>query len=92
MATGYIPPRSRREFAPTKEFYIPKYQREESTLGPGDNSVSLYWNPDLKLKDKEVISLNVQNNEIPGTKTIRIEVIATDGSIGYKAVDYEVKN
>ena len=79
-------------FASTKEFYIPKYQREESALGPGDNSVSLYWNPDLKLKDKEVISLNVQNNEISGTKTIRIEIIATDGRIGYKDVDYEVKN
>ena len=78
-------------FAPTKEFYIPKYDSGETALGPGDNAVTLYWNPNLSLQNGEPINVTYPNNTIPGTKRIVVEVISRDGKIGYKTLDYEVE-
>lgn len=78
-------------FAPTKAFYIPKYESGETSLGPGDNAVTLYWDPDISLKNEEPVDVKYPNNTIPGTKTVLVEVISPDGKIGYKTVDYEVR-
>jgi len=78
-------------FAPKKEFYIPKYEPNEVTL-PGDNDVTIYWNPDLKIKEGKKIMVNYPNNDSPGKKRIIVEVISKDGKIGYKTLDYEVED
>ncbi|MCC4213190.1 MG2 domain-containing protein [Leeuwenhoekiella parthenopeia] len=78
-------------FAPTKAFYIPKYESGAMALGPGDNAVTLYWDPNISLQNGEPVNVKYPNNTIPGTKTVLVEVISPDGKIGYKTLDYEVE-
>lgn len=77
-------------FAPQKQFYIPKFEDVNKTLGPGDNEVTLFWDPDIRIKREVPVEISFKNNSIPGTKSIVVEVITRDGKIGYKILDYEV--
>lgn len=79
-------------FAPTKEFYTPKYDSGDTTLGPVDIGVTLYWNPDIKLKNDAPTTVSFLNNETRGTKTILVEAISRDGKLGYKMLEYKVED
>ena len=79
-------------FAPTKEFYSPKYDSEDATLSSADNAVTVYWNPDLNLNGDAPVQVSFPNTKNPGTKTIIVEVISRDGKLGYKWLDYKVED
>jgi hypothetical protein len=79
-------------FSPIKEFYQPKYDAPLTTNDDKPDLRSLiHWEPSVFLNKDGNTSLNFYNGDIVGKYVIIVEVISTDGRLGYKTVEYQVK-
>lgn len=79
-------------FSPIKEFYKPKYDAPLTTNDDKPDLRSLiHWEPSVFLNKDGNTSLNFYNGDIVGKYVIIVEAISTDGRLGYKTVEYQVK-
>lgn len=79
-------------FSIEKEFYSPKYSIDDSYEIPNlDLRAPLYWNPEMKTNKDGKVELEFYNSDITGEFLIIIESISNSGQLGYKCIDYSVK-
>jgi hypothetical protein len=87
-----IPVNSLKVFSPTKEFYIPKYDLEESIESDQpDLRSTIFWEP-IHLTNKEGEgTMSYYHSDNTGDFKIIIESISEDGRLGYKELEYQVE-
>tara|TARA_Y100000815_G_scaffold275499_1_gene314095 strand:- start:81 stop:524 length:444 start_codon:yes stop_codon:yes gene_type:complete len=77
-------------FAPSKEFYAPKYETTSQLEDDKPDYRSLlHWQPNLSVRDSTTISY--YNDDKPGKKYIVIEGISRDGRLGHAVMSYIVR-
>jgi len=80
-------------FAVSREFYTPKYKgtiSEDEWAVPDTRSI-IYWNPNVVTDKKGKASLNYFNSDVTGDMLVVVEGINAKGEVGYKVVEYNVK-
>lgn len=79
-------------FAPTREFYAPKYEqlKPEDWQKP-DLRTLIHWQPMIVTDTLGKTSTSFYNGDITGNMKVVVEAITADGRIGYKELFYEVK-
>nr|WP_321234496.1 hypothetical protein [uncultured Psychroserpens sp.] len=80
-------------FAIEKEFYTPKYDSDDNTFNSNtlDLRAPLYWSPEVTTDTKGKALIEYYNSDIQGDFTIIIEAITDTGLLGYKLIEYKVK-
>jgi hypothetical protein len=74
-----------------REFYSPRYTTPDlrgSRLP--DQRHQLYWNPNVKLIDGEVNSINFYTSDVEGNFFIAIEGLSNNGLPGYSSTSFKV--
>jgi hypothetical protein len=74
-----------------REFYSPRYTTPDlrgSRLP--DQRHQLYWNPNVKLIDGEVNSINFYTSDVEGNFFIVIEGLSNNGLPGYSSTSFKV--
>jgi len=79
-------------FAPTREFYAPKYEqlKAEDWQKP-DLRTLIHWQPTIVTDTLGKASASFYNGDITGNMKIIVEAITANGKIGYKEIFYDVK-
>ena len=76
-------------FAPTKEFYSPKYDQTIPNEKPDLRSL-IHWAPILSIDKSAASAVSFYNGDITGDYKIIVETISEDGRIGYQEKNYSV--
>ena len=76
-------------FAPTKEFYSPKYDQTIPNEKPDLRSL-IHWAPILSIDKSAASAISFYNGDITGDYKIIVETISEDGRIGYQEKNYSV--
>ena len=66
-------------FYKTREFYAPKYAKNQPKLEKPDHRLTLHWDPTLVIKDSGTSKLNFYTGDTAGSYVIRVEGITYDG-------------
>lgn len=80
-------------FSPDREFYAPKYEDQSSKNGEKpDLRTTIHWDPQISPDNTGITStISFYNSDIPGQALVIIEGISEEGEIGYKEIQYTVK-
>jgi hypothetical protein len=80
-------------FAPTKEFYAPKYENVQADdWQHPDLRTLIHWQPILKTDDLGKATTFYYNTDNKGETMIIVEAISDKGEIGYQELDYEIND
>jgi hypothetical protein len=79
-------------FAAPREFYAPKYEqlKPDDWLKP-DLRTLVHWEPKLKVDSQGKASVSFYNADNPGPMQVIVEAISSNGEIGYKELNFEVR-
>ena len=77
-------------FYKAREFYAPNYELSIPEHEKPDYRTTLYWDPDVTVKDGTVSDLNFYTGDSAGTYTIRIEGVTLDGRPVNRLYDFQV--
>ncbi len=79
-------------FAPSREFYAPRYAQPSATdwLKPDLRSL-LYWQPSIITDSLGKASASFYNADNTGQMKVLVEAITTDGEIGYQQLVFDVE-
>lgn len=72
-----------------RKFYTPKYETAQSK-GVNDYRTTIYWNPDVALDEKGLISLDYFNGDGNGKYKVIVEGVDNLGRIGRTVYYYQV--
>jgi len=78
-------------YAKVKQFYVPKYNVNTSTLNKTDLRTTVYWNPTVITDKAGNASFEFFNSDNKGTFKAVIEGIDKDGRLGRAVYRYTVK-
>ncbi|RYF97833.1 MAG: TonB-dependent receptor, partial [Chitinophagaceae bacterium] len=73
-----------------RQFYSPKYEADKPDPKP-DLRTTVYWNPHVVSDASGNATFNYFNTDMPGVYRILIEGIDSNGNLGRKVFNYEVK-
>ena len=80
-------------FAPTKEFYAPKYENiQADDWQHQDIRTLIHWQPILKTDDLGKATTSFYNTDNKGKTMVIVEAISDEGEIGYQELDYEISD
>lgn len=74
-----------------REFYSPQYDDPKTNKSVADLRTTIYWNPNIVTDKTGHASLNYYNAGSPGTYSVIIEGIDTDGNLGHGVYRYKVQ-
>jgi hypothetical protein len=77
-------------FNKVREFYSPRYDRQNGADKLPDLRTTIYWNPSLKTDVTGKTSFNFFNADGPGTYKVIVEGINADGELGRQIYNYNV--
>jgi D-alanyl-D-alanine dipeptidase len=79
-------------FSAPREFYAPKYEqlKKEDFLKP-DLRTLIHWQPKLQTDNQGKASASFYNSDTTGPVQVVVEAISSNGEIGYKEIDLDVK-
>jgi hypothetical protein len=80
--SGYSEPRT---------FYAPKHGNPIMNDKKPDLRTTLFWEPDIKVKNNKVVTLNYYNHDIPSTVRICVEGITSTGIPVTGIAEYEIR-
>lgn len=65
-----------------REFYVPKYDRDDADLGRIDRRSTIYWNPNIQTDQDGRAELRFFNSDIASHLQVVLEGIGSNGQIG----------
>ena len=78
-------------FAPTKEFYAPKYENiQADDWQHPDLRTLIHWQPILQTDDSGKASTSFYNTDDKEEMMVIVEAISDEGEIGYQELNYEI--
>ena len=79
-------------FTEPEAFYTPKYETQQDlSRSEPDLRSTLYWEPELAVDDTGKAEVNFYNPDNTGTMLMLIEAVSANGDLGYKMLQYEIK-
>jgi hypothetical protein len=82
----YVP----KGFNTVKEFYLPKYDKPDSTKMNPDLRTTIYWNPSILTKNGKAM-FSFFNGDAKGNYRVVVEGINADGLLGRQVYRYKIE-
>jgi hypothetical protein len=78
-------------YSKAKDFYVPKYDVNKSSVIGLDLRNTIYWNPKIITDKTGVASFNFYNSDARGSYRAIIEGLDGDGNLGRQVIHFNVK-
>ena len=78
-------------YSKAKDFYVPKYDVNKSSIIGSDLRNTIYWNPKIITDKNGIATFNFYNSDARGSYRAIIEGLDGDGNLGRQVLHFNVK-